>query len=185
MTLFAQTSATVPHVARGRRNAEVLNGRARLEVVRMLREDHQLLKAAFRDFDRLECGQNFEACEQLVQQTCLELELHARLKAEVLYPGLRSAVAEAPWVDEAEIKHETVMTLIRQLRGMTPQDDKYAATFKVLGQFMRYFMREEEIKVLRQTAHFKLDWTRMFEEMQDGRNDLMEELGSRHSARGH
>ncbi len=176
MTIHATTFVEI--APRRRRTLARTNAQSRLEVIRMLKEDHQLVKAAFRDLDRLECGENYDACEVLVRQTCLELELHAQLKEQVFYPALRADFASVELLDEAQIKHQTMKVLIDQLKGMSPRDDKFSATFNVLGQYVRHHIREEENKILRRTAHLKLDWAGLFDEMQERRNELMEELGS-------
>lgn len=178
MNIHATTVADI--APRRRRTLARTNAQSRLEVIRMLKEDHQVVKGAFRDLDRLECGENYEACEVLVRQTCLELQLHAQLKEQVFYPALRNEFADVDLLDEAEIKHRTMQMLMDQLKEMNPRDDKFSATFNVLGQYVRHHIREEENKILRRTVQLKLDWAGLFDEMQERRNELMEELGSQH-----
>lgn len=150
--------------------------KARTEILDMLKQDHRKVKKAFSDFDKL--GDDAQdRCEAIVEQTCADLELHAALEEELFYPALRRATDEPALLDEAEVEHKTLKMLIQELDRLQPDDDKFAATFKVLGEYTKHHVKEEESEMFERAMHAKVDWDGLLQEMQQRRDELMEELG--------
>lgn len=150
--------------------------KARTQVLDMLKQDHRKAKKAFSDFEKLG-DDDREQCEAIVEQTCAELELHAALEEELFYPALRRAADEPSLIDEAEVEHKTLKMLIQELDRLEPDDPKFAATFKVLGEYTKHHVREEESELFDHATRAKLDWDALLQEMQQRRSELMEELG--------
>jgi hemerythrin superfamily protein len=65
--------------------------KVRNAVLDMLKQDHRKAKKAFSDFDKL-ADEEREQCEQIVERTCAELEVHAALEEEIFYPAVRRAI---------------------------------------------------------------------------------------------
>ncbi|NBD22147.1 hemerythrin domain-containing protein [Aquabacterium fontiphilum] len=149
---------------------------ARDEVLGMLRDDHKRVKKAFRDFEKLD-PQDEEACQALVQQVCAELEIHAELEEELFYPAARAALSEEALLDEAEVEHMTFKVLIEQLKGMEPADDKFVATFTVLGEYVKHHVKEEESEIFKDLGRARIDWRALCDEMQQAKRDMMMERG--------
>ena len=145
---------------------------ARDEIIAMLKSDHRHVKSAFREFEKLESHDDSDRAEALVTQTCAELETHATLEEELFYPAARSCFSEEDLIDEAEIEHAVFKTLIAQLREMSPEDEKYGATFKVLGEYVKHHIREEEKEIFPQLARAKFDWTTLKEKMDERQMEL-------------
>ena len=80
-------------------------------------------------------------------------------------------------VDEAEVEHDSTRVLIRQLQRMQPGDDKYAATFHVLAEYVRHHVKEEESRLFRKLTRSTMDWPQLLEDMLVRREQLMDELG--------
>lgn len=151
--------------------------RARDEVLAMLKEDHKRVRKALRDFEKLDMQEDAEAAQALVQRTCAELEAHAALEEELFYPAARDAMREEDLIDEAEVEHMTAKMLIGQLKEMQPDDEKFAATFTVLGEYVKHHVKEEEKELFEQVARARIDWPSLLQEMQQRRAELMEEMG--------
>jgi hemerythrin-like domain-containing protein len=149
---------------------------ARNEVIAMLKEDHKRVRKAFRDFDRMDPEEDAQGCEELVQQTCAELKVHAALEEELFYPAARGGLREEDLVEEAEVEHMTAKVLMEQLDGMSADDDKFAATFKVLGEYIKHHVKEEESEMFEQLGRARLDWEALGEAMRARRAELMDEL---------
>jgi hemerythrin superfamily protein len=122
---------------------------ARTDVLKMLKDDHKKAKKAFQEFERLAKQDNGDDCQALVAQTCAELALHTTLEEELFYPAIRAALREQDLVDEAEVEHACAKTLIADLQQLTPEDRTYAATFKVLGEYVQHHVKEEESEMFR------------------------------------
>lgn len=138
---------------------------ARTQILDELKEDHKRVKKAFRDFQKLDIEVDPQACQALVIQVLDELTVHAMLEEELLYPSARGAIEDASLLDEAEVEHESVHALIEQLRGMGPADDKYAARFTVLCEYVLHHVKEEEGEMFPQLEGARLDWESLASEM--------------------
>lgn len=141
------------------------NTHARSGVLRMLKEDHRLVKTAFREFERLDALGHREACEDIVRQTCAELEIHTRLEEEVFYPAVRAALPSGALIDDAQVEHQTMKMLLKQVRGARSGEPLQSASFRVLGEYVKHHVKEEEGEMFRQLSHARLNWLNLLEEM--------------------
>ncbi len=155
------------------------NSKAKNEILDMLREDHQRVKKAFKAAEKLHAQEAHDELQALVEQTCAELQVHARLEEELFYPAVREALKEADLVDEAEVEHMSAKQLIEQLQGMGTDDPKYMATFTVLGEYTRHHIKEEEGEMFEQLAggRSKVQWEELQQQMLTMRDTLMAEMG--------
>lgn len=148
---------------------------ARTEVLEMLKEDHKRVKKAYRDFTKLDVEEDPERCEALVQQVLADLKVHTALEEEFLYPAARSAISEPDLIDEAEVEHESAKTLILQLSGMSADDEKFAARFTVLCEYVMHHVKEEETELFPQLQTARLDWESIASGMRERRAELAPE----------
>lgn len=148
---------------------------ARTELMNMLKDDHKKVKKALQSFERLDKGQQGDEGQALIVQTCADLALHTTLEEEVFYPAIRAVLRDAQLIDEAEVEHATAKTLIADLRQMAPEDRAYAATFKVLGEYVKHHIGEEESEIFPQLTRAKLDWEGLLKQMTGRRQALQEE----------
>jgi hemerythrin-like domain-containing protein len=154
---------------------------AREQVLNMLKEDHKRAKKAFKDFEKLDAEKQPDECKELVEQTCGELQVHTTLEEEIFYPAVRQALKEQDLLDEAEVEHASAKQLIEQLQTMQQagqMDGKFAATFTVLGEYVKHHIKEEEGELFEQCekAGNKVDWAALGEQMATRKAELMEEL---------
>ncbi|MCW7536377.1 hemerythrin domain-containing protein [Aquabacterium sp. A7-Y] len=150
---------------------------ARSDVLEMLKEDHKRLKKAFRDFARLDPERDVKACRQLVDRSCSDLELHARLEEELFYPAARGGMDEPELIEEAEVEHASAKSLIQQLRSMSAEDPKFAATFTVLGEYVKHHIKEEEGELFEKLSRARVEWEDLLDEMTERRLELENEMG--------
>lgn len=146
---------------------------ARSAILGALVDDHKRVKKAFRDFKKLDTESDTEAAEALVQQVLMELQIHAALEEELLYPAAREALKDTDMLDEAEVEHESAHTLINQLSAMSPGDDKYFARFTVLCEYVLHHVKEEEGEMFPALETAKLDWEALAPQVQSRREELM------------
>jgi hemerythrin-like domain-containing protein len=150
---------------------------AKNQIIEMLKADHKKAKKAFKDFEKMDVEEDGESAEALVSQTLAELEIHTTLEEQVFYPAARSALKEEDLIDEAEVEHMTAKVLIEQLKSMSADDEKFAATFKVLGEYIDHHVKEEENEMFKQITKPGVDWDSVLQEMQTQRVQLFEEKG--------
>lgn len=147
------------------------------QIIEMLKADHKKVKKAFKDFEKLDPQEDPERCQMLVEQTLAEIEVHAQLEEQIFYPAAREAIKEEELIDEAEVEHMTARVLIEQLKGMNAEDEKFAATFKVLGEYISHHVKEEEGEMFEQMTRSGVDWESVLLQMQEQRVALLEEKG--------
>ena len=120
--------------------------KAKPNVLELLKEDHEYVKKAFRAFEKMD-HEDHEAVHNLVGQVCEALEVHAKVEEELFYPATRKAIKDEGLMNEAQVEHDSAKTLIRQLKRMNPEDPMYAATFTVLGEYVKHHVKEEETEM--------------------------------------
>ena len=160
----------------GDRAASRAQSGARSEIIAMLKDDHKRAKKAFRQFEKLDPHEDAEQCQAIVEQTCAELKVHTALEEELLYPAARRLLSEEDLIDEAEVEHATAKSLVEQLGRMTPDDEKYGATFKVLGEYVNHHVKEEENEMFPRLGRAKGEWQGLCDELNSRREELMQQL---------
>jgi hemerythrin superfamily protein len=146
---------------------------ARTEILDQLKEDHKRVKKAYKEFQKMDPEESPEECEALVQQVLHELQVHTALEEELLYPAARDAIEE-DLVDEAEVEHESAHALMDQLMGMSATDEKFAARFTVLCEYVLHHVKEEEGEMFPQLEKAKgIDWESLSEEMTSRRTEML------------
>jgi hemerythrin superfamily protein len=148
----------------------------RTQVLNQLKEDHKRVKKAYRDFQKLDLQEDAEACEGIVHQVLEELTVHADLEEELLYPAARSAIATSGLIDEAEVEHESLHALIESLRGLNAQDEKFAARFTVLCEYVMHHVKEEEGEIFPELENARLDWESLGAEFMARRKQLLPDV---------
>ncbi len=155
------------------RNSSRASSNARNQILQELKEDHKRVKKAYREFEKLDPEQSPEEVEALVQQVVQELQVHAALEEELLYPAARAAIEE-DLLDEAEVEHESAHALMDQLMGMGAQDEKFAARFTVLCEYVLHHVKEEENEMFPQLERARgIDWEALAQQMTARRQELM------------
>jgi hemerythrin-like domain-containing protein len=131
-----------------------------LNAIQLLKEDHEYVKKAFRAFEKMD-HEDHEAMKGLVTQVCEALKVHARVEEELFYPAARKALKDEELMNEAEVEHGSAKVLIRQLERMKPDDPKYPATFKVLGEYVKHHVKEEESEIFPKAQRKRINLQRL------------------------
>jgi len=117
----------------------------------------------FRKAERMDSGD--PQLQQLVQDACAALTLHAQVEEEVFYPALREQGNNEDLVEEATVEHDVAKQLIAQLEAMGGDDERYKATFKVLGEYVNHHIEEEESQIFRAAKRAKIDLAALGEQI--------------------
>lgn len=149
------------------------------DALHLLAEDHKKVIEMFDDFQELkeENSEDEEAMQQMVEMTCAELTIHAQVEEEVFYPAAREAIDDMDLLDEAEVEHASARQLITELAAMQPGDELYAAKFKVLGEYVKHHIKEEEKELFPKLKKTKIDLVELGEEIRQRKLELRDELG--------
>jgi hemerythrin superfamily protein len=109
--------------------------------VEMLKADHRKVEGLFAQFEK--AGDD-NTKRQLVQQICSELIVHTLLEEELFYPFCREQADDEDPLDEAQVEHDGAKVLIQDLMNGEPGSDFYDAKVKVLKEYIRHHVGEEE-----------------------------------------
>jgi hemerythrin superfamily protein len=136
----------------------------------MLREDHRNLRQLFEQFDNTTMTKKRE----IVREALAVLEVHTRLKEELIYPTWREHVHEQglDLMDEAREALHVVHALINTLKNMDPEDMRYEPMCTALKEQVTHHIREEEGKMLLLAERTDLDWERLATHVAQRRQNL-------------
>lgn len=140
----------------------------------LLASDHKTVAGMFRRFERLDKEDDDERFD-LLHQICTALTAHATMEEELFYPELRAAVGEedAEHLDEATVEHGSIKTLIAELEDADAEDELVSARVKVLSEYVKHHVKEEEGAIFRLAKRAKdLDLEELGERMEERKGEL-------------
>jgi hemerythrin superfamily protein len=135
---MATTSKSTTAKARSGRRRRT--GRRDPLAVSLLKKDHREVETWFDEYEQLEDER--EKLE-LFGKIALALKVHTRIEEEIFYPETRGDVEE-DMLDEAYVEHDGAKKLIAEIEAMRPSDEFYDAKVKVLGEYIKHHVKEEE-----------------------------------------
>ena len=105
--------------------------------------------------------------------------MHTRIEEEIFYPEERGEV-EDDMLDEAYVEHQGAKNLIAEIEAMSPSDDFYDAKVKVLGEYIKHHVKEEEQPggIFAQAKRGDEDLEAIGERLEARKAELMVELGA-------
>lgn len=102
----------------------------------------------------------------IVQTTCRALTIHTQIEEELFYPALRDAGVENDLLDEAKVEHVGVKRLVGELETMEPGDELYDAKVKVLSEYVKHHVKEEETEMFPDAKKSDVDLDELGERME-------------------
>src|SRR5690606_34207151 len=95
-------------------------------------------------FEAFERARSSARKKTLVDQICQELTVHAAVEDEIFYPAFKQALKDHDLVPEAKVEHDTLKDLIAQIEDVEPGGEMYDARVKVLGEYVKHHVKEEQ-----------------------------------------
>ena len=123
------------------------------DAIALLRADHAKVSDLFEQFEKSRSETKKKA---LVAQICKELSVHAQIEEEIFYPAVKAALKDHELVPEATVEHASVKDLIAQVKDAQP-DEMYDARVKVMGEFVKHHVKEEQNEMFPKAKKTKLD----------------------------
>jgi hemerythrin superfamily protein len=171
-TAHTRTASKTAKARSGRRRR---TGRRDPLAVGLLKKDHRQVEDWFDEYEQLESER--EKLE-LFNRIALALKIHTQLEEEIFYPEERGDVEE-DILDEAYVEHDSAKRLIADIEAMSPGDEFYDAKVKVLGEYIRHHVREEEQPggIFSQAKKGDEDLEAMGERLRSRKEELMAQMG--------
>ena len=108
----------------------------------------ELLKADHRDVDKMfeqfQSARGRSQRKKLVRQIATALNAHTIIEEEIFYPACSQHGIEEDDLDEAQVEHDTIKLLLRELIDGSLDDDYYDAKMTVVSEYVKHHVKEEE-----------------------------------------
>ena len=144
--------------------------RERPLALELLESDHRKVEMLFDQYEDEKEGDE-DTKRQLAERICAELTVHAQIEEELFYPWCKENIddEEMDMLEEAYVEHASAKDLIAQIQGASEIDATYDAKVKVLSEYIKHHVKEEE--------------NELFEEVASGNAEELDELGQEMAAR--
>ena len=119
----------------------------------MLEADHRKVERMFDQYEdeKEESGEDMK--RELAQRICMELKVHT------------------------QVEHQSAKDLIAQIEGASEIDETFDAKVKVLGEYVKHHVQEEENEMFPQVQSMQEELDELGQEMTARKVELMEEMG--------
>ncbi len=148
--------------------------------IELLKADHREVEALFAQVDKLS-GKDDRDDEKmlLAAQICVALTVHAQVEEDLFYPAARAVLKEKDQdvVDEAYVEHAGAKQLIAEIRDATPDMPMYDAKLKVLSEYIKHHVGEEENEFFPKLRRTALDLKGLGRQMAERKLQLMADTG--------
>ncbi len=136
----------------------------------MLKADHKLVSGLFEEFEKTRSDARKTS---IVAKICRELAVHTQIEEEIFYPAVKAALKDKALVPEATVEHAAVKDLIAAVEGKAPYGEMYDAKVKVMGEFVKHHVKEEEKEMFPKARKTKLDMQALGAQMAIRKEELM------------
>lgn len=124
------------------------------DAVAILRADHKKVSELFAQYEK---ARSTNTKFSLVTDICTELSVHAQVEEEIFYPAVKAALKDHELVPEATVEHATLKDLIAQVEGITPDGEMFDAKIKVMSEYVKHHVKEEQTEMFPKAKASRLD----------------------------
>jgi len=144
----------------------------------LLAADHRKVEDLFEQYENAKDDED-DGRTGIAERICKELTVHAQLEEEVFYPWLKENLDEEDMemVEEAYVEHGTAKDLIAQIQGAGGPDAEYDAKVKVLSEYIKHHVKEEEGEIFEACSDMREELDELGQEMASRKSELAEENG--------
>ena len=155
---------------------EATNSRG-TNALELLKHDHDEVDEMFKQFEEIKDNGDDAEKEQLVAQICDALTIHAQIEETIFYPAARRALQEKgqDLLDEAAVEHQTLKDLIGRLEQAPTDDPLYDAGVKVLSEYVKHHVKEEENEIFPKCKSSQMDLDAIGVQLGERKADLTQQ----------
>lgn len=148
------------------------NVRKAHDATALLRADHKQVSSLFAAYEKT---QSSAKKIELVSQICMELSVHAQVEEEIFYPAVKLALKDKELIPEATVEHATLKALIAQVEGVIPDGEMFDAKIKVLSEYVKHHVKEEQNELFPKASASKLDMMALGDKLSARKAELLGE----------
>ena len=142
------------------------------DAIALLKADHKEVSELFDEYEKSRAAPRKKA---LVAEICTALSVHAQIEEEIFYPAVKTALEDKMLVPEAMVEHAGVKDLIAQLEGVEPDGEMYDAKVKVLSEYVKHHVKEEETEMFPKAKSSSADMAELGAQLVARKEELMAE----------
>lgn len=143
---------------------------AQQDAIAMLKADHEAVSQLFAEYEKTRSNPHKKA---LVAEICTSLSVHAQIEEEIFYPAVKATLKDKLLVPEATVEHTGVKDLIAQLEGVEPDGEMYDAKVKVLSEYVKHHVKEEQTEMFPKAKASSLDMIALGARMAARKDELL------------
>lgn len=140
------------------------------DAIALLKADHEAVSQLFAEYEKTRSVPNKK---ELVAEICTALTVHAQIEEEIFYPAVKAALKDKLLVPEATVEHASVKDLIAQLEGVEPGSEMYDAKVKVLSEYVKHHVKEEQTEMFPKAKASSLDMLDLGARMAARKDELL------------
>ena len=141
-----------------------------MDAIALLKADHEAVSLLFAEFEKTRSVTNKKA---LVAEICTALSVHAQNEEEIFYPAFKASLNDKQLVREATVEHAGVKGLVAQLEGVEPDGELFDAKVKVLSEYVKHHVKEEQNEMFVKAKASSLDLVELGARMAARKHDLL------------
>ena len=147
------------------------------DAIKLLKADHDEVEELFAQYEKQKKKGGAQKPE-LIEKICAALTVHAQIEEEIFYPAARNALEEdgEEILDEAEVEHGSIKSLVDQLETMGWDDELCDAKVKVLSEYVKHHVKEEEGEMFPKLKKTDLDLDALGAELAQRKAELMQDM---------
>jgi hemerythrin superfamily protein len=143
------------------------------DALTLLKADHKQVSDWFAEYDRTD---DDSRKQELADQICLALTVHAQIEEEIFYPAAYDALDDDDLLDEAEIEHASAKALIAEIQAGKVGDPLFDARVTVLGEYVTHHVEEEEKEMFPECQASDMDLKALGEQLAQRKEELMAQM---------
>ncbi len=140
------------------------------DAIALLKADHEAVSQLFAEYEKTHSVSNKKA---LVAEICTALGVHAQVEEEIFYPAVKAALKDKLLVPEASVEHAGMKDLIAQLEGVEPDGEMYDARVKVLSEYVKHHVKEEQNEMFPKAKASSLDMVELGARLAQRKDELL------------
>lgn len=122
--------------------------------VNLLKADHAKVAELFSEFEQTHTASKKK---KLAAEICNALTVHAQVEEEMFYPEVKAALKDQELIPEATVEHSVIKDLVAQIESDQEGGEMYEARVKVLSEYVKHHVKEEESEIFPKLKQSSLD----------------------------